>query len=215
MSESNEKTTESMELPIEESIVSEDIEASDVQDIPDTSDTSESENQKTPAKKKSSSHSKASEGVMRAASILIISNFIASILGFLRQIVITSAFGMSVESDSFYLAFSIPDMIYNVLVGGGLSSAFIPVFSAYLADNNEDEGYRMASTILNLVAIVSGTCFTAGTYIRTAACSVYRRLLGRKRRIIFYTDCKTYQDHVLPELFHVSRRNMYGNSSVL
>lgn len=107
-------------------------------------------------KKSSSSRSKTSEGVMKAASILIVMNFIASILGFVRQILITTYFGAGVESDSFYAAFNIPDLIYNVLVGGGLSSAFIPVFSAYLADNNEDEGYRMASTILNIVAIVSG-----------------------------------------------------------
>ncbi len=157
MSDSNEKTTESMELPIEEGAV---LESAEVEETTQAEEMLRAE--KKPVKKKSSSHSKASEGVMKAASILIISNFIASILGFLRQIVITSAFGMGVESDSFYLAFSIPDMIYNVLVGGGLSSAFIPVFSAYLADNNEDEGYRMASTILNLVAIVSGLASLLG-----------------------------------------------------
>lgn len=136
MSDSNEKTTEGVELPIGDNAVTGKTDSA--------------------VKKNPSSQSKASQGVMKAASILIVTNFIASILGFARQIIITSIFGQGINSDAFYMAFSIPDMIYNVLVGGGLSSAFIPVFSAYLADNNEDEGCRMASTILNLVAIVSG-----------------------------------------------------------
>ncbi len=107
-------------------------------------------------------NSKSSEGVMKAAGILIVMNFLASILGYARQIVISSSFGFGIDSDAYYAAFTIPDLIYNVLVGGGLSSAFIPVFSSYLADNNEDEGFRMASTILNIVALVSGIASLIG-----------------------------------------------------
>ncbi|MCR5214767.1 MAG: murein biosynthesis integral membrane protein MurJ [Eubacterium sp.] len=105
---------------------------------------------------------KTAEGVMRAASILIIMNFLASILGYARQIIISNSFGFGIESDAYYAAFTIPDLIYNVLVGGGLSSAFIPVFSAYLTRNKEDEGFRMASTILNIVALVSGIASIVG-----------------------------------------------------
>ena len=105
---------------------------------------------------------KTAEGVMKAASILIVMNFLASMLGYARQIIISSSFGLGIESDAYYAAFTIPDLIYNVLVGGGLSSAFIPVFGAYLTEKKEDEGFRMASTILNLVALVSGTASIVG-----------------------------------------------------
>jgi putative peptidoglycan lipid II flippase len=103
----------------------------------------------------SENRNKTTEGVMKAAGILMVMNFIASILGYARQIIISHYFGANAITDAYYNAFRIPDVIYNVLVGGGLSSAFIPVFSSYLADNDDDNGFRMASTVLNLVAIVS------------------------------------------------------------
>lgn len=110
----------------------------------------------------SESRNKTTEGVMKAASILMIMNFIASMLGYARQIIIAHYFGANGITDAYYAAFKIPDLIYNVLVGGGLSSAFIPVFSSYLADNDDDNGFRMASTILNIVAIVAGIASVIG-----------------------------------------------------
>lgn len=94
------------------------------------------------------------QGAMRAAGILVVANFLSSMLGYVRNIIITSTFGMGMYSDAYYAAFTIPDTIYTVLVGGGLTSAFIPVFSGYIARGEDEDGYKMASTILKLVAIV-------------------------------------------------------------
>lgn len=94
-------------------------------------------------------------GVMKAAGILVIANFLSSILGYVRDIIMSSVFDMSSKTDAYNAAFTIPDLIYTVLVGGGISAAFIPVFSGYLAKKKYADGYRMASTILNIVAIVS------------------------------------------------------------
>ena len=97
----------------------------------------------------------AQSGVMKAAGILVIANFLSSILGYVRDIIMSSVFDMSSKTDAYNAAFTIPDLIYTVLVGGGISAAFIPVFSGYLARKKYADGYRMASTILNIVAIVA------------------------------------------------------------
>ena len=44
--------------------------------------------------------------------------------------------------------------MYYLLVGGALSAAFIPLFSEYLAKGEEEEGWKMASTFLNLTIIL-------------------------------------------------------------
>ena len=87
---------------------------------------------------------------------------ISRILGFVRDISVSSTFGISWQADAYAAAFTIPDLIYFALVGGGLSSAFIPVFSSYLATNKEDDGYEMASTILNIVAVASMVLIAIG-----------------------------------------------------
>ena len=94
-------------------------------------------------------------GVMKAAGILVIANFLSSILGYVRDIIMSSVFDMSSTTDAYNAAFTIPDLIYTILVGGGLSAAFIPVFSGYIAEKKYEDGYKMASTILNIVAIVA------------------------------------------------------------
>ena len=104
----------------------------------------------------------AQSGVMKAAGILVIANFLSSILGYVRDIIMSSVFDMSSTTDAYNAAFTIPDLIYTVLVGGGISAAFIPVFSGYLAQKKYEDGYRMASTILNIVAIVVALVCVAG-----------------------------------------------------
>ncbi|NLZ43705.1 MAG: murein biosynthesis integral membrane protein MurJ, partial [Clostridia bacterium] len=63
------------------------------------------------------------------------------------------------ETDAFFAAFVIPDFMYYLLVGGALSAAFIPLFSGYLARGEEEEGWRMTSTFLN-ITIVFLSAFT-------------------------------------------------------
>lgn len=101
----------------------------------------------------SETEKKVQSGVMKAAGILVIANFLSSALGFVRDIIISSVFNLGADTDAYSAAFTIPDTIYTILVGGGLSAAFIPVFSSYIAEKKEEDGYKMASTILNLVAI--------------------------------------------------------------
>lgn len=93
------------------------------------------------------------QGMLKATSIMVIANLVGSVLGFGKSILINSIFGPGMETDAYNAAFKIPDFIYTILVGGGLSSAFIPIFSQYLARNEKKRGYRMANTVLNLVVV--------------------------------------------------------------
>lgn len=91
--------------------------------------------------------------VAKAAVFIMIAVFIARILGYVRDMVIYSKFGQNYETDAFNAAFSIPDFIYMLLVGGALSSAFIPVFSSYLATGRREEGWKTASILFNFTIV--------------------------------------------------------------
>jgi len=93
--------------------------------------------------------------VLRAAGMLTVMMTLSRLLGFVRDISVSSSFGISWQADAYTAAFTIPDLIYFALVGGGLSSAFIPVFSSYLAQDKHEDGAVMASTILNLVGLAA------------------------------------------------------------
>src|SRR5438270_6761686 len=89
------------------------------------------------------------------ASLFMIATLIASrFLGWLRLSVIGAKFGETTQLDAFWAAFRIPDTLFNLLVAGALASAFIPVFTSYLAKEREDEAWRVASSVMNAIVIL-------------------------------------------------------------
>ncbi|WFD08818.1 murein biosynthesis integral membrane protein MurJ [Tepidibacter hydrothermalis] len=79
---------------------------------------------------------------------------LSRLLGFIREIIMTNKFGIGVETDAFFAAFTIPDMMYYLLIGGALSSAFIPVFTSYLSNGDEEEAWKVASTFINITVLL-------------------------------------------------------------
>ena len=61
--------------------------------------------------------------------------------------------GASQLSDIYYSAFRLPDLIYNTLILGALTLAFIPVFQK-VWDKDKKEGLVLANSILNLFLII-------------------------------------------------------------
>lgn len=100
--------------------------------------------------------------VAKAAGFLMAANLISRILGFLRESLIAGFFGKTGATDAYNAAFILPDLIYWLLVGGVLSSAFIPVFSEYIAKGKEEEGWRAASSVLNIVFLVLSSLVVLG-----------------------------------------------------
>jgi putative peptidoglycan lipid II flippase len=92
--------------------------------------------------------------VVRAAGLLMLTMVVSRLLGYVRDIVIYTQFGQGSLTDAYNAAFSIPDFLYMLLVGGALSSAFIPVFSGYLATGKAEEGWRAASIIFNTIMVL-------------------------------------------------------------
>ena len=81
------------------------------------------------------------------------STILSRILGYGRDIIIAAAYGQTRMTDAYLAAFSIPDFLYNLLVAGVVTAAFIPVYSSYITTNRQDEGWEVASTVYNIAAI--------------------------------------------------------------
>jgi len=97
---------------------------------------------------------KTTGGVAKAAGLIMVAMTLSRIFGYIRDVVIYTHFGQDYRTDAYNAAFSIPDFLYYLLVGGALSSAFIPVFSSYIATDQDEEGWDVASSIFNLVMIL-------------------------------------------------------------
>lgn len=83
----------------------------------------------------------------------------ANLLGLLRQVIINQTFGTSPELGAYFAAFRVPDLLFNVLAGGSVGSAFIPLFAGFLAEDT-GKAWRLASAVLNNLLLV--LCLAAG-----------------------------------------------------
>lgn len=99
-----------------------------------------------------------------ASTLFIMGATLAStLLGFMREVVSAKYYGTRWEMDTFLAAATIPTILFGVF-NGALVSALVPVFSEYLAHHDEDEAWRLASTVLNLLAIVLTVCAVVGYF---------------------------------------------------
>ncbi len=98
---------------------------------------------------------------MARSSLIVMSAFVVSkAVGLLRERAIAHRFGASADYDAYVAAFNVPDLLFTLIAGGALMSAFLPVFSTARARGEEDEAWTIASAVTNLVFLV--TLVTAG-----------------------------------------------------
>ena len=95
---------------------------------------------------------------MARSSLLVMSAFVVSkIVGLLRERAIGHAFGVSADYDAYVAAFRVPDLLFTLIAGGALVSAFLPVFAEALTREEPDDtsAWRLASTVTNLVFLIT------------------------------------------------------------
>lgn len=79
---------------------------------------------------------------------------LSRLLGLLRDTVMARQFGIQFDTDSYRLAVTIPDTIFFLIAGGGLSSAFIPVFSELLHTDRERDAWRVFSVVTTICSVL-------------------------------------------------------------
>lgn len=81
--------------------------------------------------------------------------FLTKILGFLKLRTIAQLFGVSHELDIFWAAFTIPDMLFMILVAGSINAAVIPIFSDIFRKDEKDALNKFFNYLTLIIVFVS------------------------------------------------------------
>jgi putative peptidoglycan lipid II flippase len=103
------------------------------------------------------------QGLASAAMMMVALTFVSRIAGMIQIMVIASVFGSKGDINSFWAAFTIPDLLYFLMAGGAARTAFVPVFTEYLARDKVKEAWRVFSSIFWMLTILGGVIVLAGT----------------------------------------------------
>lgn len=90
--------------------------------------------------------------ILSAATIIMFMIAASRILGLVRNRTFVHFFPPE-KLDTFLAAFQLPDMIFEILVLGAMSSAFIPVFTKYLSQEKDKEAWNIAAVTLNIMLL--------------------------------------------------------------
>lgn len=93
--------------------------------------------------------------ILSGATVLMVAVFGSRFLGLIRDRLLVQNFDTS-QAAIFFAAFRLPDLLFQILIFGSLSVAFIPVFTEILHKKGEAEAFKFASNILNLSLLIFG-----------------------------------------------------------
>lgn len=97
--------------------------------------------------------------IARAALLLMLGNAASRVLGVGREAVVVGLFGLTASTSAFLTAATVPTMIYDLLVGGAISAALIPVLSGYREDSaafGRVAGALLVLSVATTAAVVVG-----------------------------------------------------------
>jgi len=89
-----------------------------------------------------------------ASLLLAASSFLSNVIGLVRSKYVAHVFGASAQTDAYFAAFRLPDLMNNFLVGGAVTITFVTLLNHYRERGEEAEGQRLVFTILNFMTLV-------------------------------------------------------------
>jgi len=87
--------------------------------------------------------------ILSAASIIMSTMMLSKILGLVRDRLLAHVFAPD-KIDIFWAAFSLPDLIFQIIILGALSVAFIPVFTEHFENKGKEDAFEMARAVLSV-----------------------------------------------------------------
>jgi putative peptidoglycan lipid II flippase len=106
--------------------------------------------------------------LLKAVATVSGMTLISRVLGFVRDAVIARMFGAGLETDAFFVAFRIPNLLRRMFAEGAFSQAFVPILAEYKARNGADE----TRVLVDRVATVLTLALVAVTALGVAAAPV-------------------------------------------
>jgi len=92
--------------------------------------------------------------ILSAAFVIMATVILSQILGLIKKRLLIGIFGAAATTGVYDVAYKLPDLLFQLIIAAALSTAFIPIFSDYLAKDKQEEAYNVVSNFLTLGVII-------------------------------------------------------------
>jgi putative peptidoglycan lipid II flippase len=98
----------------------------------------------------------------RSAGVFGLATITSRVLGLVRDQVLAFYFGAGDANDAFRVASRIPNLVRDLFAEGAMSAAFVPTFTRQLTLHGREQSWRLASSVINALLIVTGAIVVLG-----------------------------------------------------
>ena len=101
--------------------------------------------------------------VGRSAGLMTVLTILSRVTGFIRTWAMAAAIGMSLLSSSYQVANNLPNMLYELVMGGMLVTAFLPVYMGVRREQGREASNEYVGNLLGILLLVLGGISLVGT----------------------------------------------------
>ena len=98
---------------------------------------------------------------LRTISIMFLLTLTGKVLGLVRDMLMGRYFGTGPVADAFFVASQVPRNFFDAIFASAISASFIPVFNEYLEKEGREEAFRLASSFITLMALLTTALMAA------------------------------------------------------
>lgn len=101
--------------------------------------------------------------VGRSAGLMTALTIVSRVTGFIRTWAMAAAIGMSLLSSSYQVANNLPNMLYELVMGGMLVTAFLPVYMGVRREQGREASNEYVGNLLGILLLLLGGISVLGT----------------------------------------------------
>ena len=149
-----------------------------------------------------------SNEMFRASGIMALGTIISRITGFIRGILIVAVLGTALLADTYNVANTMPNILYNLLVGGALTAIFIP--QLVRSFDHEDGGDGFASRLITTISIILFVLVVIGMIFAPALVRLYAPEFFTSGFEVEKDIAIAFTRYCLPQIFFLGLFTMLG-----
>ena len=144
----------------------------------------------------------------RTSSVMAIGTIISRITGFIRGVLLVAALGTALLADGYNVANTMPNIIYNLVVGGALTAIFVPQLIRSFSD--PDGGVGFASRLITTMSVILMVLTGLGMFFAPALVQIYAPEFTTAGFENEYSVTVAFMRYCLPQIFFLVLYAMLG-----
>ena len=149
-----------------------------------------------------------SNEMFRASGIMALGTIVSRITGFIRGILLVAVLGTALLADTYNVANTMPNILYNLLVGGALTAIFIP--QLVRSFDHEDGGDGFASRLITTISIILFILVVIGMFFAPALVRLYAPEFFTSGFEVEKETAIAFTRYCLPQIFFLGLFTMLG-----